>query len=109
MVPSNGILHRDLYEDRLIKDDISFEHGRSVEEVGNSFFDTIHDRDRVGITTLLKYGDVDRVLSIYADDVGLELAPILRVTNICNLHRSVSNCLQGRSLIWSTTGISLLA
>ena len=87
----DDILHRNLDEDRLIKDHIGFEDGGNVEEVRNGLFDTVHDGDRVGIAALLEYRDVDGVLAVYANDVGLELPPVFRVTNISDLHRSISD------------------
>jgi hypothetical protein len=48
--------------------------GFAYPEIRNRLLDAIHDGDGVGIAALLEYRDVDGVLPVYANDVGLELA-----------------------------------
>ncbi len=53
----------------------------------NGLFDSIHNGDRVGVSSLLKNRHVDRPLSVHPHQTGLDLLGVLRISDIRYPHR----------------------
>ena len=71
-----------LDEQRLVEHQARWQLLGDVGETREYLLDSIYDLNRVGITTLLQNWQINRVLTIHAYDVGLDLVPIFRVAHI---------------------------
>ena len=75
-----------LDENRLIKHDIHFQLRGNISKRLDRLSDAVHDRDCVGIPSLLQDGDVHGLLPVHAHDVVLQKRAVNRFSDIGDEH-----------------------
>src|ERR1700733_1138580 len=92
------VAHRAFDEERLIEDDRGFQDGRDVDEVLDGGGHAVDDLDGVAFAGLLEDRYIDGVLSIDANDVGLDGAGVLGVSDVRDEHGRVAGGLEGHGV-----------
>src|SRR5229473_2391044 len=60
---------------------------RDIHQTGHSAFYAVHHGDRIDVTSLLEYGQVDGALAVDPYHAGLDLRGITRFSHVSHHHR----------------------